>query len=273
MNPLRALCLAVIAASCAGGPSREQVEEAQRAYELGVGLYQERNHPGAFDELLRAVRLDPDHAEAHLALGHLFLLRPDAEQAEHHFLEAIRANGASQMRSGLEADAKNSLGVLYIHARRFEEAVQLLRESARDLMNRDPAVAWTNLGWALFESGDQAGAIEAYDQALRMSPALCLAWYRLGQVRAAREEWEPAETALNHVLDVEDETCRRLQVGWRLRGEVRARLGHRAEAIQDLERCVELSPETEDGAACRRLLESQPAAGSDGDPQDQATEG
>ena len=88
----------------------------------------------------------------------------------------------------------------------------------------------------------------------------------MGQVRAAESQWAEAETALNHVLEVEDETCRRLQVAWRLRGEVRAQLGHRDEAIQDLERCVELSAENEDGAACRRLLEAQPEPS---DPVDQ----
>ena len=40
-------------------------------------------------------------------------------------------------------------------------------------------------------------------------------------------------------------------------GEVRANLGHLEDAVQDLERCVELSRETEDGAACQRLLSSQ----------------
>lgn len=263
---MRMLCILLLA-SCAGGPSRDQVQQAQRAFELGVGLYEERNLPAAFEQLMRAVELDPDHAEAHLALGHLFFIRPDYERAEHHFEEAIRANGVARARGGLEADARNSLGVLYIHARRYADAERVLRESASDLMNRDPAVAWANLGWARFEAHDYPGALEALDQSLRISPTLCLGWYRTAQVRAAMEEWEIAERALGHVLDVENETCLRLQAAWRLRGEVRAQLGHHEEAVQDLERCVELSSETEDGQACRRALEGAEDPGTEPDPE------
>jgi tetratricopeptide (TPR) repeat protein len=262
---LLGLCLFI--ASCAGGPSQDQVRQAQRAFELGVGLYEERNMAAAFDQLLRAVRLDPDHAEAHLALGHLFFIRPDYEQAEHHFHEAIRANGVVRSRGGLEADARNSLGVLYIHARRLDDAARVLRESASDLMNHDPAVAWANLGWALYEANDYPGSLEALGRALQISPTLCLAWYRTGQVRAAQEEWEQAETALGHVLDIEDATCLRLQVAWRLRGQVRRELGHHEEAVADLERCVELSSETQDGQACREMLDAAEEPRTEPDPE------
>ena len=246
-------------AGCSGGPTREQVMRSQREYDLGVGLYQEQNVPGAFEHLLEAITLDPDNAEAHLMLGNIFMIhRADHERAEHHFREAILANQRLPTRAGLEADANNSLGVLYIHAERYDDAEVALRAAARDLMNREPAVAWTNLGWARLEAGDHDGAIEALRQAVQLSPQLCLAWYRIGQAHTAREELDQAEEALTRALSVENETCQRLQAAWRLRGEVRARSGHREEAIGDLERCVELSRDTDDGNACVRLLEANP---------------
>jgi len=256
---LVALFLITAFGGCSGGPTREQVMRSQREYDLGIGLYQEQNVPGAFEHLLEAITLDPDNAEAHLMLGNLFMIhRADQERAEHHFREAMRANEAVPARAGLNADANNSLGVLYIHAERYADAEEVLRASAADLMNREPAVAWTNLGWALLEAGDHDGAFQALRQAVQISPQLCLAWYRMAQVHTAREELERAEEALTRALSVENETCQRLQAAWRLRGEVRARSGHREEAIADLERCVELSRDTDDGAACVRLLEANP---------------
>jgi regulator of sirC expression with transglutaminase-like and TPR domain len=77
----------------------------------------------------------------------------------------------------------------------------------------------------------------------------------MAEVRVSREQLPEAVEALDRILDAENETCRSLQVAWRLRGETHAQLGHREEAIHDLERCVELSSDTEDGQACRRLLE------------------
>ena len=261
------LTLGTAALGCAGGPTREQVQQAQREYDLGVGLWGEQNVAGAFEHLLEAIRLDPDNSEAHLMLGNLYMIhRHDFDQAETHFQEAIRANGAAPLRSGLEADARNSLGVLYIHAERLDEATVVLRESAADLMNREPAVAWTNLGWAYQQQGQSDQALEALSQAVRLSPMLCMAWYRIGETRRSQERWDDAEDALNRALEVENETCQSLQAAWRLRGEVRAQLGHREEATGDLERCVELSPDTDDGRACRQTLGDLPPPSPDSEP-------
>lgn len=253
------IVMLALATSCGAGVTRDQLERSEREYQLGVGLWGESNAPGAFEHLLRAIELDPDNAEAHHFLGNLFwIVRRDFERAEQHFREALRANEAAPGPAGLAADVKNSLGVLYVNAGRHEDAIAVLREAASDLMNRQPALSWANLGWAYHEAGQNERALEALHQAVQVAPTLCLAWYRLGQVRAAREEWEPAIQSLDRALEVEDETCGRLQVAWRLRGEVHARLGRRAEAVHDLERCVELSPDTDDGQGCRRLLASLP---------------
>lgn len=251
-----ALVLGLLAGGCGGGVSREQVERSQREYQLGIGLWGESNAPAAFEHLLRAIELDPDNAEAHHFLGNLFwMVRRDFQRAEHHLRQALRANETAGGPSGLEADIKNSLGVLLIHAGRHDDAIAVLREAASDLMNRQPAIGWANLGWAYHEAGQSDRALEALTQAVQMSPTLCLGWYRLGQVRASREEWQGALTALDRALEVDNPICARLQVAWRLRGEVHARLGHRDEAVRDLERCVELSLDTPDGQVCRRLLE------------------
>lgn len=253
------IVMLALATSCGAGVTRDQLERSEREYQLGVGLWGESNAPGAFEHLLRAIELDPDNAEAHHFLGNLFwIVRRDFERAEQHFREALRANEVAPGPAGLAADVKNSLGVLYVNAGRHEDAIAVLREAASDLMNRQPALSWANLGWAYHEAGQNERALEALHQAVQVAPTLCLAWYRLGQVRAAREEWEPAIQSLDRALEVEDETCGRLQVAWRLRGEVHARLGRRAEAVHDLERCVELSPDTDDGQGCRRLLASLP---------------
>lgn len=245
-------------ASACGGPNVEQIRNSEREYDLGEGLWREQNVGGAFQHLLRAVELDPDNGDAHFLLGHLFLFRSEHERAERHYREALRAHGAAPRRASLPAEVHNALGVLFIHARRYDDAVRELRESTGDLMNREPAVAWTNLGWAYFEMGEHDEALRALRQAVQLSRELCLAWYRMGQVYSAQEQWRPAEEALDRALSFPDESCQRLQVAWRLRGEVRAQQGHREEAIADLERCAELDADTDDGAACRRLLEQSP---------------
>jgi tetratricopeptide (TPR) repeat protein len=63
-----------------------------------------------------------------------------------------------------------------------------------------------------------------------------------------------ADEALTHALEVDRDECRALQDAWLLRGETRARLGRREEAIADFERCVELDANTEAGQACAGFL-------------------
>ena len=251
------LCLGSLGAiaGCAGGPTRDQVQRSQREYDLGLGLWQENNRAGSFEHLLTAIELDPLNAEAHLMLGHLFFLtRHDYQRSEHHYREAIRANQQVPARAGLDADARNSMGVMFMHAGRVDEATEVFRESASDLMNREPAIAWSNLGWAYYELESYDRALEVLNQSVALQPQLCMAWYWMGEVRTARGELTEAEEALSRGLEVDDETCQQLQAAWRLRGEVRARRGHLDAAVGDLERCVEISDRNRDGRTCSRLL-------------------
>jgi tetratricopeptide (TPR) repeat protein len=267
--------------SACGGPSEDDLRRSEAEYDLGRGLWEEQNVAGAFQHLQESVRLDADNADAHLLLGNLFLFRVgggqnDAErtasfeQSEHHFHEALRANAALGRagRPALNAEAKNSLGVLYIHWSRYDDAVRVLREATGDLMNHRPYFAWGNLGWAYFEQQDFAQALPALEQSVQLNPGFCNGWFRMGQVHfaqgrdaqadAGRESFERAEDALTSALENEDESCQRLQEAWRLRGETRARLGRRDDAVADFERCIELASDTEAGRTCAAMLESTP---------------
>jgi type IV pilus assembly protein PilF len=258
----------VLLAGCPGGPSDEDLNRSRTEYDLGVGLFGENNIAGAFQHLQEAVRLDPENVEAHMVLGTLHALRGENEAAERHLRTTIETNqrlGAAGLPA-LTPDAYNTLGVLYINTHRLEEAVSALRTSTGDLMNRTPHLAWGNLGWAYYELERYPEALEALGQAVRLQPQFCAGWYRVGQVRfaEARQSVEAsgdaqgalaqADEALTHALEVDRDECRALQDAWLLRGETRARLGRREEAIADFERCVELDANTEAGRACAGLL-------------------
>lgn len=260
----------LVPVSACGGPSEDDLRRSEAEYDLGRGLWEEQNVAGAFQHLQESVRLDADNADAHLLLGNLFLFRQDFAPAERHFREALRANAAlgRSGRPALNAEANNSLGVLYIHWSRYDEAVRVLREATGDLMNHRPYFAWGNLGWAYYEQQDYAQALPALEQSVQLNPGFCNGWFRIAQVHfaqgrdaqadAGRESFERAEDALTSALEIEDESCQRLQDAWRLRGETRARLGRRDDAVADFERCIELASDTEAGRTCAAMLESTP---------------
>jgi tetratricopeptide (TPR) repeat protein len=187
----------------------------------------------------------------------LYLLRGDLAKAEAELREAkARAEKNPAYGPPFVAEVENSLGVVLVHQKRYDDAIALLRETASNLLNRTPHLAWGNLGWAYYEKGQYTDAVAALTQSVRHQDRFCLGYYRLGQAYLALREFERAEEALTHCLEVSDEGCRTLQDAWHLRGQARARLGQREDAIRDFERCVELSAGTAIGRACLSYLEA-----------------
>lgn len=255
--------LALSIDGCRVGVAPEDVDRSVKQYELAIGLRAEGNVPGAFQTLYRALDYDPDNAKAHLLLANMFLLGRDDhsreydEKAEKHFRDVLRIQASERrdVEHNVRADALNGLGVLYIHEGRHEEALEVLREAADDLFNRQAHMAWGNIGWAEIERKHYPEAIEALSRAVKLSPQFCVGYYRLGQAYLATGASEEAEGALTRALEV-DERCATFQDAWHLRGEARMKLGSREDAHADFERCVELAPSTDIGKACGRYLEA-----------------
>ncbi len=231
-------------------------------YELAVGLHQEGNVPGAFQSLNRAVELDHNNAKAWLFLGTLYLFSRKNDQddydkkAEECFRKVLKIqSGDYASPENLSADARNKLGVLYIHQKRYEESINELKVAVGDLYNRKAYLAWGNLGWAYFEIGKYDQAIQALLRSVDLERHFCVGFFRLGQVYSAMRDFEKAEKALTKAIEA-DKRCDTFQDAWKLRGEVRANLGERDDAIADLERCVQLDQDSKTGEACSRLLSS-----------------
>jgi type IV pilus assembly protein PilF len=266
MRPLSFPCLLLIVCwigpGCGGGASVEDARRSVRQYELAVGLREEGNKAGAYRALYRALELDPENADAHLLLGNMFLIyREDSSaandaKAEHHFGQALRlVSDRKDADENALSDARNGLGVLYLHQRRFDDAERVLREAAEDLFNRQAYLAWGNLGWVYFMRGDFPRAIEALKRAVDLHRHFCVGYYRLGRAHLSMGDFDQAEQAFTRAIEA-DSRCEPFQDAWYRRGEARANLGHRDDAIADFERCIALQADSEAGRACSRYIEA-----------------
>jgi type IV pilus assembly protein PilF len=253
-------CVLLSAGACRAGTSADDIERAQKQYELAVGLQQEGNPPGAFKTLYKALEYDPSNPRAHLLLANLFLLsRADNPQrydreAEEHFRKVLEIqSGDRAAEESLSSEARNGLGVLYIHQGRHKEAVKELDSAVADLFNRDAYMAWGNLGWAYLELHNYPKAIDALMRSVRLRRDFCVGHFRLGRAYLETRDYAKAEQALTSALEA-DPRCEGFQDAWHLRGEARMNLGNREDARTDFERCVELQAKSDAGKACSRYL-------------------
>lgn len=243
--------------SAAGTPDGER---SYREFQLAASLRDEGQTASAIEHLRKAIELDSANAEAHLLLGFIQMERRDYANAEQHLRTAIDLLEKQKRDGSVLAEARNIYGLCLIELARYDEAIEVLRKSATDELNTAPHLAWGNLGLAQFHLGEYQETVKSTMEAVRLEPRFCVGYYTLGRAFWHLQQMKDAERALVSALEV-DPACgkaRELQGAWRLRGEVRARLGHRRDAIADLERCVELDPYSNDGRMCQNLLEAAP---------------
>jgi type IV pilus assembly protein PilF len=234
-----------------------------KQYELAVGLQGEGNTPGAFQALFKAIEIHPKNAKAHLLLGTLFLVGRDDDpthydrEGERHFRQvlSIQATADRQTEESLVSSAHNGLGVLYLHQKRYQLAIDELTKAVADLFNRDAYMAWGNLGWAHYERQNYTKAIEALTRSVRLHPRFCVGYYRLGMAQMKTRAYAEAEEAFTQAIEA-DPRCKAFQDAWHARGEAKMNLGRRDDARLDFERCVELAGKNATGKSCKRYLEA-----------------
>jgi TolB-like protein/lipoprotein NlpI len=149
----------------------------------------------AEDAALKALHLDSNLAEAHLALGKVYFWKIDLaaslreyqravelkpnDATAHHWLgnDALAAFGRfeeaiSEVKRAVELDPLSpvinvDLGTTFYYARRYDESARQLRKA----LEIDPTFFYAhfNLGIALQAKGDLSGAIAEYEKARQLS--------------------------------------------------------------------------------------------------------
>ncbi|MCA9575144.1 MAG: tetratricopeptide repeat protein [Polyangiales bacterium] len=256
------LTLSVSLAACGvRGTSTQNIEQAQREVQLATALYMEEGRVAeAIEHLREAIELDPESYDAFTVLGTIHLGQGDVSAAEGDFRRAIDLMVEQHAAGHDIATARNYLGATLMAQSRFEEALEPITLAANDELFQTPHVAWGNLGLCYLELRRYPEAIAALVRSIELGPRFCTGYYWLGRAYFETEQLEDAEIALVRSVEVDPScsTSPRLQNAWRLRGEVRAQLGYRDDALADFERCVELGPNSPDGRACQRQLDATP---------------
>jgi adenylate cyclase len=215
----------------------------------------------AKEAALKALRLDPNLAEAHAALGKVLFfseidlagatreykraieLKPNDADAHHWFSndslaalgqfdEAIAEGKRSVELDPLSSVINADLGGTFFYARRFDESVAQLRKT----LEIDPTsfYAHYNLGIALQAKGDLSGAITEYEKAKQLSdnPAVATFWAQ------AKAHAGDKDAALRMLSELDKISQDREVVGY-LRALLYLSLNNKDEALRWLEQGYE----------------------------------
>jgi len=245
-------CAAMFEPKSPGDPDKMSQSETDLASDAWL---RQGNTRGALEHVLKAVELNPDNADAHhlAAILYLDFCRTSTigecrlSEAEKHARIAVR------LRERF-LEATNTLAVVLIHQKRFDEAERLLLPITQDILYATPEIAWGNLGWAYLGAGKPEKAIPALRRAVAAQPLFCVGNYRLGVAYHQSGAIESAAEALNRAVQTEAPGCSAMQVAFLERAEVYLALGDETQSRKDLDQCLHLSRSTEVGRKCSALL-------------------
>lgn len=177
---------------------------------MGLGLLDD-----AFKAQHKAIELEPNMAEAHVAKGLILLERAKKSQNKTDYERAISA-----CRKGIELNPKLEV----------------------------PIPVRVALGRSYFLEGKFDRASHQFEEILKVDPNIGDAYYYLGTIRVKQRDYERAEEAYRHAINLDPVSAKAYE---RLAHLYGSRGIHRDKAIQLAEKAVELQP---DSAACLNTL-------------------
>ena len=138
--------------------------EATDANTRGLKVMKTGHHREAHGYFNKALKIDPDNAEAYMNLGILFNLREDYDQAIRYFQQAL------QHEEKHKELIYNNLGMVYAKKGDHREALQMF-EQALTAGVRSISI-YRNIGALCMRTGDYNRAVEAYRDAIDHHPTL-----------------------------------------------------------------------------------------------------
>ena len=230
------------------------------AYQKAKSAEQSKNWDVAIEQYEKALEIDGNNSDASL-LGAVALLGFCAkdetstdcryDQAEKYARRALASN--PQMR-----DAKNTLGVILVHEKRYDDAISVLKPLAEDILYASPEKSWGNLGWAYLEKGKPNEAVDALRRAVAAQPTFCVGNLHLGMAYEKKGDLSAARESLTRALETQRPGCDKLQDAYELRGRILAKQGNKEEAASDFQKCRDTAPSSATAKRCEAQAKALP---------------
>ena len=215
-------------------PGVAESNEFMRNYlSYGSVFFQRGYYEQAGAAFERALRDDPESAEAMYGIGSVQLNQQKMPEAQRSFERATR------MRASFPdtlANSWNNLGLIAAREGRTDEAIGYFAQALQ--LSPEHVVALENLGSAYRQRKDWDKARQSFERALAVSPDDAEANYGLGMVLAQTDDTEHARERLLRALQTRPaypEALNNL-------GILYLRTQRRDEAVAKFEECIRVAP-------------------------------
>ena len=213
--------------SCSGLSAEQRSQAAEIHQQLGDNLLRENNAQEALKEYLQSIDME-ETPEARLGLGLINAWSLGrTQEGEKEFKRAL------ELRPDY-AEALTNLGALYISRERFAEAVPLLSKASRDPLYKARVLAQSNLGWALYKSGQADKGVSEIRGALQVAPKYCLGWRQLGTIFSEQGKLDDASDSFGKYA----EACPDVADAHLSFGKVLVRRSKAGEARAEFQQCA-----------------------------------
>jgi tetratricopeptide (TPR) repeat protein len=170
----------------------ENLLNAEAHYYLGV-CYRHTRNMRAIDELKAAIDINPRYAEAFYELG---LTYNDFK----FFKKAVEAFDSALRLKPDYREAKLNMAISYTELGEHENAIKILETLSKTSFE---AETFYYLGYNYNKVGDHRKALNAYKEAIRLSPEYTEAYIGLGASYMVLQMWERAIEALNRATQID----------------------------------------------------------------------
>ena len=200
---------------------------------LGLELAAKGDLDGAIKEYREAVRLDPNNPDGHRDLGFELGKKNDWDGAVKEYREVVRLKPNDTM-------AHYNLASAFERKEDWDGAIREYREELR--LKPDDLVAHFSLGTALRRKGDWDGAIKEYREATRLDPKEPNAHYWVGYALENKGDWDGATKEYGEALRLKpDDADTHFRAGYAL-----LKKGDWDGAIRENREAIRLAPNNAD---------------------------
>lgn len=180
------LPLLAVLAACATDPDLPRgvnpKDAARINLQLGTDYARKNDYDLAIEKLKRAIKQDPDLAQAHSTIAYVYSAKGMSELADEEYRKAIDLDSS-------DATLRNNFGVFLCAHGKIDEGLRNLIRAAGSKNYTTPEVAWTNAGVCARRKPDLDAAERHFREALQANPTFPDALAQMASLAYEKKDW------------------------------------------------------------------------------------